>query len=59
MPARNGRAAPACQIAAAAPQTGGTLHPTGTPRMIRIGHTIVIADEEIGETFIRASGPGG
>jgi len=27
--------------------------------MIRIGHTIVIADEEIGETFIRASGPGG
>jgi ribosome-associated protein len=27
--------------------------------MIRIGHAIAIGEDEIGETFIRASGPGG
>ena len=27
--------------------------------MIRIGHAIEIAEDEIGESFIRASGPGG
>jgi ribosome-associated protein len=27
--------------------------------VIRIGHAIAIAEDELGETFIRASGPGG
>jgi ribosome-associated protein len=40
-------------------QTGRAPHRTDADAMIRIGHSIEIADDEIGETFIRASGPGG
>jgi ribosome-associated protein len=54
--AGTGPACPASPAAAQRPQTPRTAQAT---EMIRIGPTIAIAEDEIGETFIRASGPGG